>query len=203
MSESNNNSAKLIFSLIIGIPVLVIAFSTLLYQLANRDVIDLDTVNNGQLIQPPVAIDTLSPVDRNGRAIAFNTQDSRWQFLVVGDAACEAACEKMLYLTRQTHTALGKKMPRVGRIYLNLDASYSRALEQLLDEEHENLAAGFADGAAYRQAEGLLLRDESPGFYVVDPRGWIMMYYRLPDLEQETLAETGKLVIKDMKRLLR
>lgn len=203
MSDPKNNSAKLIFSLIIGIPVVVIAFSTLLYQLANRDVIDLDTVNNGQLIQPPVAIDTLSPVDRNGDAMTFNTPDSRWQFLVVGDAACEAACGKMLYLTRQTHTALGKKMPRVGRIYLNLEASYSHALEQLLADEHDNLTAGFADGAAYRQAEGLLLRDESPGFYVVDPRGWIMMYYRLPDLEQETLTETGKRVIKDMKRLLR
>lgn len=203
MSKPETNSSKLIFSLIIGIPLLVIAFSTLLYQLANRDVINLGTVNNGKLIQPPVAIAELQASHRNGEAVEFNTADSLWQFVVVGDGYCEQNCEAMLYLTRQTHTALGKKMNRVGRMYLNLDSSYSGALDSLLIDEHEKLTPVFANASAYKQYQQLELDDEAQGFYVVDPKGWIMMVYQLPDLDQETLTSTGKLVIKDMKRLLR
>lgn len=202
MSNPENSSSKLIFSLIVGIPLLVIAFSTLLYQMANRDMIALGTVNNGQLIQPPLAIAELNPQHRNGEAVAFNLADSLWQFVVVGDGYCEQNCETMLYLTRQTHTALGKKMNRVGRMYLNTSSEFSGELDKLLIDEHEKLTPATIDGAAYRSSK-LPLADEAPGFYVVDPKGWVMMYYQLPDLEQDTLTSTGKLVIKDMKRLLR
>lgn len=203
MTQTNSNSSKLVLSLILGIPILVIAFSTLLYQLANRDVIALGTVNNGQLLQPPVAIGELKPEHRNGEAVAFNMADSLWQFVVVGDGYCDQNCEAMLYLTRQTNTALGKKMNRVGRMYINLGSEYGAELDKLLIDEHEKLTSVFADPEAYRQFSQLVLEDEAAGFYVVDPKGWIMMVYRLPDLEQDTLTSTGKLVIKDMKRLLR
>lgn len=203
MSKSEHNSSKLILSLIVGIPLLVIAFSSVLYQLANRDVIELGTVNNGTLIQPPVAIADLQPQHRNGEAVEFNLADSLWQFVVVGDADCDQHCEAMLYLTRQTHTALGKKMNRVGRMYLNLSEDYSGALDKLLIDEHEKLTSAFVDPRAYQQLKQLVLEDEAMGFYVVDPKGWIMMVYRLPNLEQDTLTSAGKLVIKDMKRLLR
>ncbi len=203
MSSPKNNSSKLIFSLIVGIPLLVIAFSTLLYQLANRDMIALGTVNNGELIQPPVAIADLQPTHRNGEAVEFNTAESLWQFVVVGDGYCEQNCEAMLYLTRQTHTALGKKMNRVGRMYLNLDKQFGAELDKVLIDEHEKLTSAFIDASAYSAVKQLPLDDEATGFYVVDPKGWVMMYYRLPDLSQETLTSTGKLVIKDMKRLLR
>ncbi|WP_372809977.1 hypothetical protein [Litorivivens sp.] len=203
MSNSgNNSSSKLVFSLIVGIPLLVIAFSSLLYMLANRDVVSLGTVNNGTLIQPPLQIDKLAPIHRNGEPVAFNEIDSLWQFVVIGDGYCEANCEAMLYLTRQTHTALGKKMGRVGRMYLNTDKEFGAQLDQLLIDEHEKLTSAFIDGAAFR-ASNLPLGDEARGFYVVDPKGWVMMFYQLPDLEQETLTSMGKLVIKDMKRLLR
>ena len=203
MSNPENNSSKLIFSLIVGIPLLVIAFSTLLYQMANRDMIALGTVNNGELIQPPVAIAELKVRHRNDEAVEFNHADSLWQFVVVGDGYCEQNCEAMLYLTRQTHTALGKKMNRVGRMYMNLGSDYSAELDKLLIDEHEKLTPIFADKTAYQQFSQLVLGDEAKGFYVVDPKGWIMMHYQLPDLEQDTLTSTGKLIIKDMKRLLR
>lgn len=202
MSNPDNSSSKVIFSLIIGIPLLVIAFSSLLYQMANRDVISLGTVNNGTLIQPPLDIAKLDPRHRNDETVQFNQPDSLWQFVVVGDGYCEQACEAMLYLTRQTHTALGKKMNRVGRMYLNTSPAYSAELDQLLINEHEKLTSVFIDDEAYRNSR-LPLSDEARGFYVVDPKGWVMMFYELPDLEQETLTSTGKLIIKDMKRLLR
>lgn len=203
MTQTDNNSSKLIFSLIIGIPLLVIAFSTVLYQLANRDMLALGTVNNGELLQPPVAIAELMPEHRNGEAVEFNKADSLWQFVVVGDGYCELTCEAMLYLTRQTKTALGKKMNRVGRMYVNLGSDYGAELDKHLIDEHEKLTPIFADPEAYRQFSQLVLDDEAAGFYVIDPKGWIMMVYQLPDLEQDTLTTTGKLVIKDMKRLLR
>ncbi|MFT5574680.1 MAG: hypothetical protein ACI89D_000190 [Bermanella sp.] len=203
MTQTDNSSSKLVLSLIVGIPVLVIAFSTLLYQMANRDMIALGTVNNGQLLQPAVAISELTPVHRNGEAVVFNMADSLWQFVVVGDGYCDQNCEAMLYLTRQTHTALGKNMNRVSRMYVNLGAEYGAELDKLLIDEHEKLTPIFADSAAYRQFSQLVLEDEAVGFYLVDPKGWVMMVYRLPDLEQDTLTSAGKLVIKDLRRLLR
>ncbi len=202
MSNPDNSSPKLVFSLIIGIPLLVIALSTLVYQMANRDMLALGTVNNGTLIQPPLAISELKPVHRNGEPVQFNQMDSQWQFVVVGDEYCESTCEAMLYLTRQTHTALGKKMGRVSRMYLNTSSEFSAGLDKLLIDEHEKLTPAFIDRTAYREST-LPLEDEARGFYVVDPKGWVMMFYQLPDLEQDTLTSTGKLVIKDMKRLLR
>lgn len=40
-------------------------------------------------------------------------------------------------------------------------------------------------------------------FYVVDPMGWVMMYYRAADMEQLTLTTLGKDVLKDMGRLIK
>ena len=176
MSNPENSSPKLVLSLIIGIPLLVIALSSVVYQMANREMIALGTVNNGTLIQPPLDITSLEPRHRNGEAVAFNQQDSLWQFVVVGDGYCENTCEAMLYLTRQTHTALGKKMGRVSRMYLNTSSDYSPAFEKLLIDEHEKLTSAFVDAEAYRQS-GLPLADEARGFYVVDPKGWVMMFY--------------------------
>jgi hypothetical protein len=62
-----------------------------------------------------------------------------------------------------------------------------------------------ADGAAFlRHLKNLEINPfESSPFWVVDPLGWVMMYYRAADLEQLTLTSLGKDVLKDMGRLIK
>lgn len=201
----SNSSAKLIFGLIVGIPVLVIGASSLLYFLADRGVVDMGTVNRGQLIDPPVQIAEIDPVRAGGEPLLFNQPDSQWNFLVVGDRDCAGACERMLYLTRQTHIALGKKMNRVGRIYLNVDGGGNRAFSALMEAEHGDMVSAHADAQDWKAL--LAQRDLRPlapnQFFVVDPKGWVMMVYTAESLDEEAINALGKDVLKDMKRLLR
>ena len=55
MNQAVNHSSggKSIFALILGIPVFVILASSILYWMADQDVVELGTVNHGNLIQPP------------------------------------------------------------------------------------------------------------------------------------------------------
>lgn len=203
-SEASSASKKQV-ALILAIPVVVILLSSLLFMLAQRNVLDFGTVNRGALIRPPVQMSSLHPQRADGSEFLFNQPESKWVYLVVGDRHCQGACERMLYLTRQTHIALGKKTNRVERIYLATDGPISPRLRDVLDAEHEDLTVLTVDGQAF--VEALKHLPSSPldpqSFYVVDPKGWIMMNYRAEDTETATLSALGKDILKDMKRLLK
>jgi len=63
----------------------------------------------------------------------------------------------------------------------------------------------YADGTAFlSNLKNLEIDPFDPrAFYVVDPLGWVMMYYRAGDTEQQTLTTLGKDVLKDMGRLIK
>ncbi len=206
MTEAQTKqSPKVVLSLMLGIPLAVIALSSLLFYLANSGKVDLGTVNRGTLIEPPVQLSDIQPRALDGSDILFNLPDSSWTFLVVGGGECRGACERMLYLSRQSHTALGKKMPRVSRLYLSLDGFVGPQLAELINAEHDDLVIGSVEAEALRS---LLATSDIESladnrFYVIDPKGWLMMYYSADSLDQDSLNALGKDVLKDMKRLLR
>jgi hypothetical protein len=203
--KTKGNNGKLILSFMLLLPIVVILSSTLLYKAAEKGNIDLGTVNLGELIDPPVNLADIAPVQSNGDAFEFNKADSKWAFLVIGDDECRGDCDKILYLTRQTRTAMGKKSPRVERIYLSTADGLSNTLATHVEAEHPKLRTGSAD---YAELENLLSGVEgdfdSPlRFYLVDPKGWIMMMYRLSSTDKDTINALGKDVLKDMNRLLK
>lgn len=188
-----------------GIPVVVFAFSTLLYYLVQFEVIQLGTVNNGELVTPPLALTELPLVDLNGDEYDYAGDDPRWTFLVIGDSACQGDCERMMYVARQSIVALGKKMHRVKLAYLTTDEGIDDALQMHIDEEYRGmeiirvpepaLTGLFADAGP---------RPHQPRtFFVVDPQGWLMMFYRAETTDQDTLNTLGKAVVRDMKRLIK
>lgn len=203
-SEASSGSKKQV-ALILAIPVVVILLSSLLFMLAQRNVLDFGTVNRGALIRPPVQLSSLHPQRIDGSEYLFNQPESKWVYMVVGGKTCEGACERMLYLTRQTHVALGKKTNRVERIYLATDGPITPTLRDFLDAEHEDITVLNVDGSQFVSA--LKHLPTSPldplSFYVVDPKGWVMMTYRAEDTETDTLTTLGKDILKDMKRLLK
>ena len=208
MNETVGRSGggKGIFALILGIPVLVILTSSLLYWMADQDVVELGTVNHGNLIQPPRPMmdETLTTPDGEVLDI-FDQPDSRWTFMVVGGDRCEAECERMLYLSRQTHVAMGKKMPRIQRMYLSTSDTLSPELADQLATDHDDMRIAHIDEQAWQSLiEGVDFEfPASRRFYVIDPYGWLMMSQGVPDTELSTLTEYGKKVLKDMKRLLK
>lgn len=120
-------------------------------------------------------------------------------FMVAGLSSCDTACQKKLYLMRQIHTAIGKESLRINTIYLNLDQKLTPATAELFAKEYPHMQVLTADGEKVKswftkQAPVLDIL-HAANFYVVDPGGWVMMYY--------TDEHDYKAVIKDMKFLLK
>jgi hypothetical protein len=202
---SETKRSKKLLTIILTIPIAVILLSSAVFYLAKQDIISFTTVNRGVLINPPMQLGDLHPALRDGSEFLFNRAESRWVFMVVGGRDCREACERMLYLTRQTHTAMGKKVDRVERIYLATGGPLSPQLRDFLEAEHSDMTVLQVDGSVFlRNLKNLDINPfDSSTFYIVDPMGWVMMYYRAADMEQLTLTSLGKDVLKDMGRLIK
>lgn len=200
----NKKNRKVILA-IFGIPVAILLLSSLLYLLVETRTVDLGTVNNGELIVPPLQLaeQPLSTID--DQAFDYSKPEPKWAFVVIGDRHCVDSCERMLYIARQSIIALAKKMNRVRLMYITTDGSVSSEFQQRIDTEY----IGMDIVSLSRDAIGSLFSGsdiepfKSNTFYVVDQHGWLMMHYQVDDTEQDTLNGLGKAVVRDMKRLLK
>jgi cytochrome oxidase Cu insertion factor (SCO1/SenC/PrrC family) len=187
--------------LILGAFVLVIVISTLLYRASVLGQVDLPamlgTKNNGTLITPPRQIDDLPLQSANGESFRYSALPAQWSMLIPVRQPCDEACRQTLYMTRQIHTALGKESSRVRRFVVTanypLDAEFERILQ-----EHPKLQVLKAESAAlaqfFAQVGGAQALPDN-AYFIVDPQGWVMMYY--------TPAHDGRAVLDDLKFLLK
>lgn len=203
-AQQKSKGRKILLT-IIGIPVVVILLSTLLYFMVDTKVVDLGTVNNGTLITPPLRFSELPLQGLDSQSPDTNSAEPKWSYVVFGDAECLEGCERMLYLTRQTHIALAKKMPRVQRIYVSVDGAISESLQNKMKQHYADSLIATVDQAALNELFSSSGVDplQKNSFFVVDHNGWLMMVYQADDLQQQSLNKLGKLVLKDMRRLLK
>jgi hypothetical protein len=68
----------------------------------------------------------------DGEAFDLGQLQGKWLMLHVGPAACDARCERQLYLMRQIRIAQGKGQSRIERVWVLTDAGVPAA--QLLEE---------------------------------------------------------------------
>jgi hypothetical protein len=132
------------------------------------------TGNYGELIPPHVLAGPLAPLK------------GKWVLVTADAAACDAACERRLYVVRQSRRAQGKEQGRIERLWLLLDDGKPRA---------ELLAA--IEGTHVVRDPGLAktLPGGGSGIYLVDPLGNLMMRFPAePDPSK---------MIKDLQRLLK
>jgi hypothetical protein len=128
--------------------------------------------NYGELVAP-------KPVS------GFETLRGQWVLVMFDAAACNAYCERKLYLMRQVRRAQGKDMDRVERLWVLADAAQPRA-EILPGIEGTRFARFPADGFPGNAVDHI---------YVVDPLGNLMLRFpRDPDPSR---------MIKDLQRLLK
>jgi hypothetical protein len=201
----SNNSNRNVLIGIVGIPILVIVLSSVLYFLVNSKSVDLGTVNNGTLVQPPLALAEQSIFKLSGERFDYSKPEPKWAFVVFAGEQCDEECAPMLYTARQSITALGKRMGRVRLIYVTTTATISEQLQTQFDTEYRGMDVVVMDSAALVAffADSDIDPLNGKQFFVADPRGWLMMQYQVEQSDQDSLNVLGKAVVRDMKRLIK
>lgn len=153
--------------------------------------------NYAALIQPQRPMPAgLGLVELNGSAVDPDSLRGNWTLAVVAGAACDARCERHLWLVRQLRESLGRDKDRVDKLWLVDDTAVPKP--ELL----ASLAAGTPTRVLRvpREALGQWIEAE-PGqpleahLYVIDPLGHWMM--RTP-----VEADPSRFK-RDLERLLR
>ena len=152
--------------------------------------------NYGTLIEPQRPLPdaaALPLVDLQGQAVDPASLRGQWLLVLVAGGACDALCERSLYLQHQLRESLGREKDRIDRVWLIDDEAPVRvallpALQgaTVLRVKREALSAWLAPEAG---------QPLEAHFYLVDPMGnWMLRFPPTP--------EPAK-VKRDVERLLR
>lgn len=189
--------AKLKLALMFLLPLLAVGLATLVFVTGIG--IPKGTTNKGVLLQPARQIDELSLQSSAGTPWRYDTEGASWGILVAGGAECTGLCRERLLLARQVHRTLGRDMSRVKRYYLDTADSVAPETAAYLKTEQQDLTVLRAPEAAMRALLVSGAADPDPlssgAIYLVDKRGFVMMYY-LP-------THTGRAMTDDLRFLLR
>jgi hypothetical protein len=180
----------LLILLVCALPVLASYFVVYVVKPGGRG------MNYAELIQPTVSLPAAQARLPDGRTLALPSLKGQWLLVVVGGGACDAACEKRLFLQRQLREMTGRERDRIDKLWLVTDeAPIAAPLQAALDQSPATqvLRVPRATVAAWlKPAAGHALEDH---LYLVDPMGeWMMRAPADPD--------PAKLK-RDLERLLR
>ena len=195
---SNPQAARLQLLILMLIPIAVVGLATFVFYTGIG--MPEGTRNKGVLLVPPQQINALELKTETGAAVRLEGErDKLWAFLVARPAGCDRECQRQLWEIRQTHVALGKFQSHIQRIWLVTEGRLDEKTQQWLRDEQPGWQVIYADGPAWSGLVGAADTGEQSKkdarFYLVDPRGFVMMYYRWEN--------TYKDVITDMKFLLK
>lgn len=140
--------------------------------------------NYSELVAPPRPMPLELPLtDLQGAVVKAESLKGQWLLVVVSGGACDAVCEKQLWVQRQLRETLGREKDRVDKVWLIVDDAAPR--EQTLAAIQTNTSATVlrvparALSAWLQPAAGQALGDH---LYIVDPRGhWMMRVPADPD----------------------
>lgn len=131
--------------------------------------------NYGELILPTVPVPAISATASDGSRVGLDSLKHQWLFVSVADSACNAQCERHLYLQRQIREGLGKNKDRLDWVWLRTGSPELSAPLREATATATVLHLSEADLATWLQPEpGRALSDH---LYVVDPMGnWMMRF---------------------------
>jgi cytochrome oxidase Cu insertion factor (SCO1/SenC/PrrC family) len=153
--------------------------------------------NYSELITPTREMpEALAMRNLAGDPVTAASLHGQWLLVVVAGGACDALCEKQLYVQRQLRETLGREKDRVDKLWLIPDTAAPRAAVLEAISAGQPTTVLHVDAAALSQwlapSQGQQLADH---IYLVDPMGqWMMRTPANPD--------PGKLK-RDLDRLLR
>lgn len=152
--------------------------------------------NYGELVQPQRPLPDLAATTPEGAQVRLAALKGQWLLVSVAGGACDATCQKHLYLQRQLRESVGKEKDRVDWVWLVSDTA---PLPADISPALQKATVLRVDGAAIERwlepAPGHALPDH---LYLVDPMGnWMM---RFPAGMDTAGAAKAK---RDLERLLR
>ena len=121
-----------------------------------------DTTNYGELL-PTQPAPEVAGTRLDGRAWTLADERGHWVVLVAAPAACDDACAKRLYATRQARTMQGKDRDRVARVWLVPDEGVPAPA--VIGEHPDVEAVRVGPRGADRLPHG------AGAIYLVDPLG--------------------------------
>lgn len=143
MTENNKRRGQLQALLLMLVVALPMIAAYIIYHTGWG--IPKQTVNQGELLQPPQLLTGLDLTLGDGTRWDIRTEKKHWRYVIPGLAMCDQTCRDNLYLTRQVHIRLNEKAQRLERIYLLLDKTMSPELAEYLAREHPKLRVMWAD----------------------------------------------------------
>ena len=152
--------------------------------------------NFGELIDPQRPLPDQAVVSANGLPSNLRALKGQWLLVSAAGGACDAVCQKHLYLQRQLRETLGKEKDRVDWVWLVTDdAPIPEALRPALKGATVLRVGELQLSQWLSPAVGHLLHEH---VYVVDPMGnWMMRFPAGLELDGASKAK------RDMERLLR
>ena len=179
MTAEKTGKGRVQLLLIAAIFLGPLALATWLY-FAGQDLTPTGRTNNGALLQPIANLKDAVP-----QSPLYAHSDGHWVLLYANDAACDEACAHSLYTLRQSRLMLGDEMSRLVRVFLHGDTAPDTVL---LADEHRGLVA-LSDSALKELLDNKKPTDlEAGGYYLVDPLGNLVMYFR-PDIDPGAMVE--------------
>lgn len=149
----------------------------------------------GDLISPVRPVGDLSGVPLDGGTQTLASLKGKWLLVAVGEGACEAACQRQLFVQRQLRESMGKDKERLQRVWLLRDqAAISPALRQAMGDA----VVLRVNPQALTDWLALPAAPVTDTLYLVDPLGNAMMH--IP--AQINAAQASK-ARRDLERLLR
>lgn len=198
INKDQRNKGRRDFLLLVGVFFLPIILVLVVYY--NFDNWGLGAGrNHGDLVQPVRKLEGVELTDINGEPFRFADVRDKWLMVYFGQADCDQACKKDLYLMRQIRLAQGGDKRRIQRLYISTAGKPRQSLRENLDE-HPDLKVLYAQQSALEEVLDLFRHDTGKGaavkaIYLADPRGYLMMSY------PEGYDPEG--VIEDLERLLK
>jgi hypothetical protein len=149
-------------------------------------------VNHGDLLTPTPLPETVLQGAGGQEGLQRNELEGQWTLLFLAPAACDEACGRALYVSRQARVAQAKEMDRVGRVWLLADAAEP---DSSVLAKHEDLRLAHADSAWLAA-----LPAAAPGsVWLVDPLGNVMMRF----VDETDTTAAAREMNKDLQRLLK
>jgi hypothetical protein len=152
------------------------------------------STNNGELITPARPLESAPFTLPDGTTSArADLLKGRWSLVHIGPGRCDEACQRALWVMRQTRLLLAEDMDRVQRVFIATEACCNG---EYLEREHPGLETVQALDPSTRDFFSQFPpQDRAHSIYVVDPLGNLMM-------RTDARAEP-KGLLRDLEKLLK
>lgn len=163
--------------LIMLVTILPLIFAAILY--FRPGWFPLHPNNHGTLVQPPRKL-KIYPLNEpiTGKQLSETYFSGKWTIVYISPPDCSASCKATLYATRQVRLATGDAMRRVQRLDIVMGKPKHPSYLQNSDPDMTVVDASTPQGRAFvREFTHGTGSTVGSTIYLVDPRGFLMMYY--------------------------